>query len=73
MKKNIGTTDKIIRIILAVVLAILFFTGVVSGTFGIILLIIAAVLLMTSLVGYCGLYSVLGVSTCPLKTEEKKQ
>jgi hypothetical protein len=72
MKANIGTTDKIIRVIIAAVLAILYFTGVVSGTFGIILLVIAAVALITAFTGFCGLYKVLGVSTCPVKTAEKQ-
>jgi len=73
MKSNIGTTDKIIRIIVAAVLAILYFTNTVTGTLGIILLIFAGVLVITSLVGFCGLYTVLGIRTCPLKTEEKSQ
>jgi len=72
MKKNIGTTDKIIRVIIAAVLAILYFTGVVQGTFGIILLVVAAISLITVFTGFCGLYKVLGVSTCPVKIAEKQ-
>lgn len=73
MKKNIGTTDKIIRIIVALVLAVLYLTGTVHGILGIIFLIAAIVLVITSLVGFCGLYKILGISTCPIKTEEKPQ
>ena len=56
MKKNIGTTDRIIRLILAAIFAILYFTGTVSGTLGIILLVLAVILLLTSLVSFCPLY-----------------
>lgn len=67
MKKNIGTADKLVRFIIAAVFAILYFTGVVSGTLGIILLVLAAVLVITSLLSFCGLYTVLGISTCKVK------
>ena len=73
MKKNIGTTDKIIRVIAAILLAVLYLTGTVQGILGIIFLIIAIVLVITSLTGFCGLYKILGMSTCPVKTEEKQQ
>lgn len=61
MKKNIGTTDKTIRIILAVV--ILYFTSTLSGTAAVILLIIAGVLIVTSLINFCPLYSIFNIST----------
>jgi hypothetical protein len=63
MKKNMGTIDKIIRIALAAVVAILYFTGVVSETLGIVLLVFAAVFVLTSLVGFCPLYPVVGLNT----------
>ena len=43
MKKNMGSTDKVVRVLLAIVFAALYFTGVVSGTLGIVLLVFAAV------------------------------
>ena len=64
MRSNIGTTDRILRIIFAAVIAILFFTGVVSGTVGILLLVLAAILLLTSLIGFCPLYVPFGIRTC---------
>jgi len=67
MKKNMGSTDKIVRIILAVVFAALYFTGTVSGTFGLVLLILGAVFLLTSLVSFCPLYAPFGISTCKTK------
>jgi len=68
MKKNVGSIDKIIRVVLAIVLAALYFTGVVEGTAGIILLIVAAVLLLTSAFSLCPLYMILGLNTCKVKS-----
>lgn len=67
MKKNMGTTDKIIRIVIAVLFAVLFFTKTVTGVAGIILLVLAAVFILTSLVGSCPLYLPFGISTCKKK------
>jgi hypothetical protein len=67
MKKNMGNIDRIVRILIAVVAAYLFLGGVVTGTVGIILMLIAAIFLLTSLVSFCPLYTVLGISTCPAK------
>jgi uncharacterized membrane protein len=65
MKKNMGSTDKIIRVLIAVVIAILFFTNVISGTLGIVLLVLAGVFVLTSLISFCPLYTLIGVNTCP--------
>lgn len=70
MKKNMGTADRIIRFLIAAIVGILYFTHMVSGTLGIVLLVLAGVFLLTSLVSICPLYTVFGLSTCP--TEEKK-
>ena len=63
MKKNIGTLDRIIRVIIAVIIAILYFTNVLAGTLGIILLVIAGLLIMTSITGFCLPYKLFGIST----------
>jgi hypothetical protein len=63
MKPNMGTTDKILRIAAAVLIAILYFTNVISGTLGIVLLVLAAVFVLTSLVSFCPLYPVIGMNT----------
>ena len=63
MKKNMGTIDKVIRILVAVVVAILYFTHVVSGTLGIILLVLAGVFVLTSLISFCPLYLPFGINT----------
>lgn len=65
MKKNMGNADRIIRLIIAAVIAILFFTNVITGTLGIILLILGGVFVLTSLVGFCPLYTAIGINTCP--------
>lgn len=67
MKKNVGSTDKAVRIILAIIIAILYFTNVVTGTLGIVFLVIAAILLLTSLIGFCVLYAPFGINTCSKK------
>ena len=64
-----GMTDKIIRTIIAAVIAILFFTNVIPGTLGIILLVLAGVFLLTSFISFCPLYAPFGISTC--KVEKK--
>jgi hypothetical protein len=63
MKKNVGTIDKTIRILIAVVLVVLYFTHVISGVLGIILLALSAVLVVTSLFSFCPIWQVLGLRT----------
>ena len=65
MKKNMGNIDKIIRILVTIVIAGLFFTNVISGTLGIVLLVLAGVFVLTSLIGFCPLYPLVGINTCP--------
>ncbi len=67
MKKNMGSTDRIIRIIIAAVIAVLYYTGAISGTVGLILLVLAGVFVLTSLVSFCPLYAPFGINTCPAK------
>ena len=67
MKKNMGNVDKMIRVIVAIIFSVLYFTQTVTGTFGIVLLIIGAVFLLTSLVSFCPLYLPLGINTCKKK------
>jgi hypothetical protein len=68
MKKNMGSTDRIIRVILAIVFAALYFTNTVTGTLGIVLLVLGVVFLLTSVVSFCPLYAPFGISTCPKKS-----
>jgi hypothetical protein len=64
MKKNMGGADRIIRVILAIVFAALYFTGTVSGTWGLVLVVLGGVFLATSVVSFCPLYLPFGISTC---------
>lgn len=63
MKANMGTIDRVMRIIAAVVIAALYFANMISGTLAIILLVFAAVFVLTSFVSFCPLYVPLGIST----------
>ena len=63
MKKNMGTIDKTIRIIITLIVVALFFTKVISGTLGIVLLVLAGVFVLTSLVGFCPLYALLDLNS----------
>ncbi|WP_298423637.1 DUF2892 domain-containing protein [uncultured Kordia sp.] len=63
MKKNMANADRIIRILITIIVTILHFTNVISGTLGIVLITIAAILLLTSFINFCPLYSIFGIST----------
>ena len=65
-----GNADRIIRIIVAALIAILYFSGTVTGTLGIVLLVLAGIFALTSVVSFCPLYAPFGISTCAVK--EKK-
>ncbi len=67
MKSNVGTIDRVIRLLLAVVLVVLFFTNVVAGTLGYVLLALAGVLTLTSLISFCPLFLLFGISTAKKK------
>jgi hypothetical protein len=67
MKANMGTIDKIIRMVIVAIFATLYFTGTVTGTVGIIFLSLGGVFTLTSLISFCPLYSLVGLSTCPVK------
>ena len=56
MKKNIGSSDKLVRVLIAAVLVGLYFSDVLSGTLAIVSLVAAGVLLFTSLINFCPLY-----------------
>jgi len=61
--KNMGTTDRIVRIVVAIIFAALYFTGIVPGALGIILLVLGLVFVLTSAVSFCPLYLPFGLST----------
>lgn len=62
-----GSADRIIRVLIAAVLAFLYFNGTISGTLGIVAVVAAVVFVATSLISFCPLYPLLGINTCPTK------
>jgi hypothetical protein len=67
MKSNMGSADKAIRIVLAIVFAGLYITKLVEGTVGIALLVLGGVFLLTSILSFCPLYTLFGMNTCEKK------
>jgi uncharacterized membrane protein len=65
MKKNMGTADRVIRILVAVIIALLFYSHIITGLFAIVALILAAVFVATSFISFCPLYGLFGISTAP--------
>lgn len=70
MKKNMGSADRIIRVIIAAAIAGLFFTNIISGTLGIVLMVLAVVFVLTSLVSFCPLYALFGIRTCSVEQKQ---
>ncbi len=67
MKKNMSNTDRIIRLLIAAIFATLYFTHTIGGTIGLVLVVLAVVFTLTSLVSFCPLYTIFGISTCSVK------
>ena len=67
MKKNMRNADRTIRILAGIVFAVLYFTGTVTGTWGIALLVFGEIFLLTSFVSFCPLYEMIGMDTYPHK------
>mgnify|MGYP006280184907 FL=1 len=70
MKKNVGTADQIIRVVIAAIAAGLIIFKALTGTWAIVVGIVGVVMLITAVTGFCGLYKVFGMSTCPAKPKE---
>ena len=67
VKQNMGSIDRVVRVVVALVVAGLIVTGQVSGVLAIVLGVFAAVFVLTSLVSFCPLYPLVGLNTCPVK------
>lgn len=67
MKPNMGGADRIIRLVVAAIVAVLYFTGTLTGIIGIVALVVAAVFVLTSLVSFCPLYTLIGLNGCSVK------
>jgi hypothetical protein len=69
MKKNMGTADKVVRILIALVIISLYFANVISGTPAIALLVLSGIFILTSSVSFCSLYYPFGISTNKKKAQ----
>ena len=64
MKKNMGSTDRIVRVLIALLFIILYFTNIITGTMAFVLLALSGIFVLTSLVSFCPLYLPFGIRTC---------
>jgi len=71
MKQNMGYADRIVRIVIAVIIGILYYKGAITGTGAYVLLAIGAIFLLTSLISFCPLYALIGIKTCQTKKAAK--
>lgn len=67
MKKNMGNIDRIIRVLIALLVIVLYFSNIITGTLGIVLLALAGIFVLTSLISFCPLYTIFGINTCKKK------
>jgi len=65
-----GAADRIIRVIIAAIIVTLYFTGILSGTAGIMLVVLAVIFVLTSIISLCPLYSIFGINTCIAKSQK---
>jgi hypothetical protein len=63
MKKNMGPIDKMIRTVIGIIIAILYYSGIITGMLAIVLLAFAILFLLTSFISFCPLYAILGINT----------
>ena len=71
MKKNMGSIDKIVRLIIAAIIVFLYYGNIISGTLAIILLAASAIFVLTSVISFCPLYTLFGCNTCKVKDDKK--
>ncbi len=64
-----GSTDQIVRVVIALIVGVLFFTKVISGILGFVLLAVAGIFVLTSVVSFCPIYAVFGMRTCPVEQQ----
>jgi len=67
MKKNMGQLDRLVRFAIAILVGVLFYTEIISGTLGYVLIALSAVFLITSFISFCPLYTFVGLKTCKVK------
>ncbi|HEY5691030.1 MAG TPA: DUF2892 domain-containing protein [Cyclobacteriaceae bacterium] len=67
MKKNMGNADRVIRILLTIIFVALYYTGTVTGWLGISLVALGVIFTLTSFSGFCPIYAITGINSCPPK------
>ena len=67
-----GSADRIIRLLVAAAIAVLYFTGIITGMLAIVLLVLGGIFILTSLISFCPLYAPFNISTCKTKSAEKQ-
>jgi hypothetical protein len=67
MKANMGTTDRLIRIVIAFIIGILYWQGLIEGVLAYVLLVLSVIFVLTSLINFCPLYTLFGMNTCKKK------
>lgn len=67
MKTNVGTIDRMIRLVLGIIMVVLYFSETITGTLGYVLMAVGIVFVITSMIGFCPLYAIVGLNTCPAK------
>jgi Zn-dependent protease len=67
MKKNMGTADRLIRLIVVALVLSLSFTHIITGLLATVLIVVAAIFALTSLISFCPLYTLVGINTCKTK------
>ncbi|TYA92155.1 YgaP family membrane protein [Seonamhaeicola marinus] len=67
MKRNMGNTDKAVRVLIAIAVALLYYFNIIEGTLAYVLMAVAIIFLVTSLINFCPLYKIFGINSCKLK------
>jgi hypothetical protein len=70
MKKNMGSADRSIRLLVAAIIVILYFSNIITGSVGIVLLSLAIIFILTSIVGFCPLYTLFGFNSRKFNSHE---
>lgn len=68
MKTNMGTFDRVFRTLVAIAIVVLYFSNTISGTLGILLVVLSGIFLLTSLISFCPIYTLIGMNTCKKKS-----
>ena len=71
MTKNVGTADRVVRVLVGIAALAAFFLGVLEGALGIVALVVGIARLATAAIGWCGAYTLVGIRTCPIDKDSQ--